>query len=117
MGFTYNVANRKCITSNSCFYNTRTGPPDSHWYENSLQWRAHKVPSSQSRGIRLSSSEFIFPDPDYIDEAEDATGGESMDAFEVDETLELSIAHRHSQCFNSVAFILFCMVLTYSLWK
>merc|ERR1719221_1057992 len=46
--FTYNPSNRKCVTGNRCFYNTRTAHPSRHWYQNSLQWRAHK--SSRSQG-------------------------------------------------------------------
>jgi len=92
--FTYNVANRKCATSDTCFYNTKTARPASRWYQNSLQWRAHKSPQSQGRAIRLSSSEFITPDPDFTDEAE-----EDID----DVSLELSGGHRKFWQSTSVA--------------
>merc|ERR1712217_163792 len=98
--FTYNVANRKCATSDTCFYNTKTARPASRWYQNSLQWRAHKSPNSQGRGIRLSSSEFITPDPDFTDEAEE-DDGESPGAFEFEESLELSAGHSGYRCSDS----------------
>merc|ERR1712137_1496346 len=89
--FTYNVASRKCATSNACFYNTRTARPGSRWYETSLAWQAHKSPQSQGRGIQLSSSEFITPDPDFTEEAEEDMNDESAGTFELEEPLELSV--------------------------
>jgi len=109
--FTYNVANRKCATSDTCFYNTKTARPASRWYQNSLQWRAHKSPQSQVRAIRLSSSEFITPDPDFTDEAEEDIDGESAGAFEFDASLELSGGHREFWQSTSVACTLLHIML------
>merc|ERR1712087_560807 len=109
MFFTYNPRNGKCVSSNSCFYNTLTANPNSQWYQNSLQWRAHKSPRSQSRGIRMSSNEFISPDPDYMDEAEEEVDAEAVASFEFEEPLELSNAERKFQGCSVVIFTMLWM--------
>merc|ERR1712032_1773811 len=62
--FTYNPSSRKCVTGNECFYDRRT-----YRQPTSRQWQAHKRPGRQ--GTRLSTSAFITPAPDYLEEGEE----------------------------------------------
>merc|ERR1712228_1134687 len=95
---------------------TRTAPPGSRWYGTSLRWRAHKSPQSQGRGIRPSSSEFITPDPDFTEEAEEDMNDESAGTFQFDEPLELSGAHYNFWQHISVAYTLLYIILYVLLW-
>lgn len=59
----------------------------------------------------MSSSEFITPDPDYVDEDDEGMGVESVDSFEFEESLELSAAPRSLQACSLVIFTLLCLAL------
>jgi len=109
--FTYNNATRKCGSSNTCFYNTKTRKPTHRHYQKSLQWRSYKSPQSQGRAIRLSSSDFITPDPDYIDEADEDVNGDSTEVFDFDGPLELSNAGPPFPRSGAVLLLSFVMTL------